>query len=366
MPPRDQKPAPGTVRERGGKFIATQPPAGGRKSQTFSTEPAAWDWLKRSHARRVLLGTDIDRAGSQTLSDALDAWLEKLTVKSTTRQSYRNQLQTVFAHEFAKLAVRDIRLVHLDVIMKAARTGHPGYWGGARLRTFFQWAVATELTPRDPWVQSEAERLMKTAKKAANRHQSTGRALTVEQARALVEGIRRPYFRAAVALMLVTGVRRGEALGLSWGAVDGHMATIARNRTAVSGETIVEETPMGGEIRIAYFGSHMLALLDELRPRYVHPEDYVFISRRNLAPVQPDGFSTDLKREIGRLGLPPVGSAHAMRRTMATALDRDGCPVLIREALLGHTGPYAVPHGEDLRKWGERADELFLEGLTII
>jgi site-specific recombinase XerD len=105
-------------------------------------------------------------------------------------------------------------------------------------------------------------------------------------------------------------------------------------------------------------------LLDEIRPAVVKPDDHVFISNQYQKPLSPNGVGVEIKREMRRAGLPDVGATHAMRRTFATALDNDGCPVIVREALLGHIGAYAVPHDCDLRKWGERADAIFLEGIA--
>jgi len=85
MPPRKPKPAPGTVYARGDRWVAQQPPSGGRRAETFDTEEAAWEWLKRAHARRVLLGGDVEQAGATPLGDGLDVWLGRLAVKESTR-----------------------------------------------------------------------------------------------------------------------------------------------------------------------------------------------------------------------------------------------------------------------------------------
>ena len=355
----------GSISPRGNRWLAQQPPSRGRKSKTFDTVEQAQEWLDRAHATAVLYGSDLDAAGATSLGDALAAWLDGLAIKTNTRNGYRSQLRPVFAHPLAAMPIRDVRHIHVDTLMMAAPTGNPRDKVGDRLRPFFRWATAGDLIARDPWVRSQGERLQELALDDVVPLPTTGLAWTVPEARQALAGIELPYLRALMAFMLVTGTRRGEAIGLAWGAVEGTTARIARNRTIGGGIVVVEARPKTRKPRTAYFGSRLAAMIEGLRPEAaVKHDDYVFISRRTGQPLSPGGTGVSIKRQMRRLGLPNVGATHALRRTFATALDGEGCPVIVREALLGHSGSrYAVPHESDLRKWAERADELFLDGL---
>ena len=53
-----------------------------------------------------------------------------------------------------------------------------------------------------------------------------GRALSVDQARALLEQVRGTRDEPLLTVMLAFGLRRGEALGLHWSALDWESATL--------------------------------------------------------------------------------------------------------------------------------------------
>jgi integrase len=355
----------GSISERGARWLAQQPPSQGRKSKTFDDWDKAQAWLDRAHATAVLYGADVDQAGVTPLGAALSLWIDGLAIKESTRAAYRQQLRPILAHSLATMPVRDVRHVHVDTLMLAAPSGNPRDKVGDRLRPFFRWATAGDLIARDPWVRSQGEKLQERALDDAATYPTTGLAWTVDEARRMIADIERPYLRTLVAFMLVTGARRGEAIGLPWNAIDGHAATISRNRTVAGGGIVIESRPKTRKSRLAYFGPHLAAMLDGIRPPAVKSDDYVFVTDRTGEALSPGGVAITIKRQVARIGLPNVGATHALRRTFATALDNDGCPEIVREKLLGHSGSrYAVPHEADLRKWAERADELFLDGIV--
>jgi integrase len=364
------KPAPGSVYPNGrGKWIAQEPAndEGKRPSETFDTEEAGWEHLKRIYARRIMRGGKPDKVNALALHVAITEWLGSRVIKEDTRDTYRQQLKKILAHPDALLPLREIESSHVENLIKAASPGNPRIKAFYRLGEFFRWAVRREYIIRDPFLFSEAEGLKKQAEGIAQtkRLETTGETWTLDEARAALAGIRIPYFRALVAFMLVTGVRRGEALGLSWGAVNGCTAKIARNRTSSSTRTVVvEELPKTGEIRTAHFGPHLAAMIEELRPARWKKDDYVFVSQKFGKPLTPRVVSRGVKLLVERMGFDDAGATHALRRTFATVLDGQGCPQIVREALLGHAGSrYAVPRTEELIRWAEIADKLFLDGL---
>ena len=359
---------PGTISQRGERWLAMEPPnsAGKRPSKTFATRDKAKEHLALVAARRVMAGGDTAQASEQPLRVAMDYWLtHRLMVKETTRACYRQELAPIFAHELADTPLRDVQPDVLETLLLSIPPGHHRIKIAYRFQGFFKWATANDRIVKDPWVRSsEKDKIMKRAKKRARTLPTTGQAWTVTEARALLAGIPASPFRVLTAFMLVTGVRRGEALGLEWGSVGDRCAGICRNHTLGGGKIITEETPKPDEPRNAWYGPRLAAMLESLHPDGATAyEDFVFLGREGR-PFNPSGVTLQLTRIAKRLGLPRVGGTHALRRTFATALDGDKCPIVVREALLGHSGSaYAVAHPDVMRKWGERADELFLDGL---
>lgn len=357
---------PGSVSARGARWLAQLPPSAGRKSKTFDTPDEAWTWLSRAHATAVLYGADVDAAGKMPLTAAMASWCARLTIKETTRRDYLQTLAPTLADDIAAIPVRDIRPMHVEALLLARPTGHARAKTAEHLRAFFRWATANDLIARDPWIRSDGEKLRKHALKQAGRTPTTGMAWTVEQAREALAGMQDRQLRTIAAFILVTGARRGEALGLAWGGINGHAAMLGRNHTLGAGKPMTEDRPKTDIIRNAYFGPRLAAMLDaHCTATAVRFEDFVFTAPRKGGPVNPGAVTLQLTRTSRLLGLPRVGATHALRRTFATALDTDGCPPIVREALLGHAGSrYAVALDDDMRRWGERADELFLDGIV--
>lgn len=365
------KPIPGSVYPNGrGKFIAQEPmnADGKRPSETFETEADGWEHLTQLYAQALMRRGKPNKVSAMPLQLALTQWVGKLVVKESTKDTYRNQLRPVMRHPDVHLPLRDVTEDDVETLIRAATPGNARIKVILRLGQFFRWAVRREYITRDPFLFSQAEALMKEAEGVAEtkRHASTGKAWTLDEMREALASIERPYFRALMAFMLVTGARRGEAAGLAWGAIDGNTARIARNLVVSSGKIFVEPLPKTRKPRTAYFGPNLAAMIEGLRPARCKADGYVFVSGKFGEPLTPDTISQDVKRLVHRMGFTDAGATHALRRTFATVLDEQDCPETIRETLLGHAvSRYAVARPDALQRWAEIADKLFLDGIGI-
>jgi integrase len=69
-----------------------------------------------------------------------------------------------------------------------------------------------------------------------------GRALSDEKPKALLDGLkdrRTPHLGTLIPLLLLTGMRAGEALSLTWAQVDLMGKTIAVGRAKTSGQSLI-------------------------------------------------------------------------------------------------------------------------------
>ena len=373
--PPEHKNTPGTVTaratKRGTVYVAQLPPSrrqgrGHGDSKSFDVLADAWTWLKRDAARAELYGARPDRAGRMPLRDAMPIWIDGLAVEENTRAFYRQNLQPTWEHRLAATSVADLSPAILEALLNARNIGHTRNRVGDHLRAFCAWATANDLIDRDPWLRStEVEKIKRKAKLYAKRRASTGKAWTVSEAREVLRALRfgaygRDVYFAVFAYILVTGARRGEALGLAWATVDGHTAKAERNRTLAAGRIFTRDRPKNHVVRDTFYGPNLAEILDGLRPRVVRPDGYVFRTADG-EPHSPDAVSAAVASIARVLGLPHIGGTHGLRRTFATALDEAGCPERVREALLGHDkSEYVVSHEDQMIKWGELADEIFL------
>jgi integrase len=160
-----------------------------------------------------------------------------------------------------------------------------------------------------------------------------------------IEGDR---LQAAWHLLAMTGMRRGEVLGLRWHDVDLNARRLAVRHTITAiGYDIRESTPKTHQARTIDLDlgtvEHLRAHLDRQPsekeawgPGY-KDSDLVF-RRQDGSPVHPQLFSQQFEREIRRAGLPRI-RLHDLRHTHATIALRAGVPVKVISERLGHEDP---------------------------
>ena len=153
-------------------------------------------------------------------------------------------------------------------------------------------------------------------------------------------------WKLATHLLLITGCRRGEIMGLKWSKVD-----FARCRIKIdcallysAKRGIYEDTTKTGNVRFIKLPLETMQLLGEYRRWYLELRlkngdrwvntDYLFV-RDNGNPMTPDGITAWLAEFSKRHNLPHI-NPHAFRHTMASILIQSGKDVVSVSKRLGH------------------------------
>jgi site-specific recombinase XerD len=149
--------------------------------------------------------------------------------------------------------------------------------------------------------------------------------LTAEQARALLEAAHTPWHRAMIALLLFAGLRRSEVAAITLDDVDVENAQLlVRGKGAK--QRVVPLTPFLVE-----------AIREYLRCRPDTDSRHLFVSRVGGRPIAGRVTNRMLTRVLEKAGLGQHGiTPHALRRTFATHLIRNGVDVKTVQELLGH------------------------------
>ena len=170
-----------------------------------------------------------------------------------------------------------------------------------------------------------------------------------DQAKALLRLLRNlpSHYRRSYALELLTGLRRGELLGLEWSDIDFEQKTIRVRRTSqyLPGRGIYTDTTKNqSSQRVVMISTQIIHLLQEqyhwqqlqqsiLKDDW-NPTDRV-ITMPDGSPMRPDHFSSYFKKIIKDSGLPDI-HLHSLRHTYATLCIAKGEALTAVAAQLGH------------------------------
>ena len=194
-------------------------------------------------------------------------------------------------------------------------------------------------------------------------NQPEGRALTVDQARTLLEAARGERLEAAYVLMLSFGLRRGELLGLSWADLDPKAATLAvrqsvklrKSRREDGGVYVaggsdrveISELKTRRSRRVLYLTPGILNMLlahriRQERERLSSPlwvnHGLIFTSRVGTA-IDPDNFAKEFRRLCKQAGL-GEWHPHEARHSAASVMLAQGVPLEVVSEVLGHSSIY--------------------------
>ena len=213
----------------------------------------------------------------------------------------------------------------------------------ARLSSAFQAAVDADLLPKNPC------RLVKVAAKVSEGPQAPHPAWSEDEVRRFITSSSADRL-AAVWLLSLLGLRRGEVCGLRWSDVSltEGMISIRTTRVTVNG-SVHEKGPKSSRgYRVLPLFQPVLGSLEALYalqlaearaagPAYRGPVDEGFVAADELgAPIHPKAWSYEFGQLCKAAGLPRI-RLHDARHTVNSLLEHLGVSPSIRAHWLGHT-----------------------------
>lgn len=270
--------------------------------------------------------------------------------KYSTLTDYRNMTKRIYP-EIGHVKLKDLRPDHLNTFYaKLAKDGQNKRSGGKlSAKTVLRYhrfisivlaqAVKEGIIPFNPAARAEPP---KAEKKEANYMQP-------EQIAAIRDALEQESikWRTLVHMLLITGARRGEILGLKWKSVDfkNNRVHICNNVLYSPARGIYEDTPKTEKSkRYISLPAETMQLLKQYQDwqigerlrlgAYFQNQDFVFCQDTG-APMHPDSVTTWLARFSKRHGLPHI-NPHAFRHTMASLLYFNGMDSVSISKRLGH------------------------------
>jgi len=176
-------------------------------------------------------------------------------------------------------------------------------------------------------------------------------ALPLEDIRSIAHSLHRlePLEACYMALLLFTGMRRGEVLGLKWKDVDFEKNTIHIVRNVVFPRGIND--PVVGTPKTDS-GTRYVPIAPELRA-YLEPQDAEDFIIGGMKPLTLCAYRRMMER-IGRKIDLHGASAHVFRHSYATMLNDAGVPIKTIQGIIGHadlqTTANRYIHGREEKK----------------
>ena len=347
------------IRQRGSTHTAyweTPDPATGRRRQHskggFKTIKAARDYLK-SVDGKVIEGSwrpDQPLTVKQLLEEHWLPAQQTRGLRPATIAQYRLVVDFWLVPHIGGLRVSELTPAIVQKLVEKLRStkssaGRSGLSARSTqlaigtLKAACAWAVEAGLLGRNPVAGVRRPR--------AETRQMT--AWSAEDARRFLSATADDPMAPAFALLLTRGLRRGEAAGLRWEAVDldGGTAQIVRTRVVVDGRAIDSTPKTAAGRRSIPLDATLLRLLRAHRSRQgaeklaagIAYEDsgWIFCDALGRA-YHPDHFSARFEALRAQHGLPAI-RLHDLRHTAASIMLASGVPVKVVSELMGHASP---------------------------
>lgn len=298
-----------------------------------------------------------------TVSELIEKWLSTLSVKGPDQAeglapATFEQYKSIATHQIlpylGRTKLKDLNHYSIDKwLATLQKSNYVTQSGETRAYTSNTLRLSrVVLSAAVGWATKErllAYNPVRDSKPPGGRPKAKKHAMTEDQAQRLIEMTRGTPLGPLWALMITSGLRRGEALGLRWSDFDGKSIVVTSQLKLENGRVIRGELKTERSKRSLRLPKFLVADLKNHRERQREffeqigkPAPELIFPSSSGNPIRPDNLRKRFLTALSMSGIGPHDdgrqwTVHELRHTAASQLLNDRMPIQIVSKALGHS-----------------------------